>query len=146
MNFTNLRASGELMAKWCWWVGRWRWRSGMNRSKTVAFLWLFSALFFYSLFQMALRNSDSSHNYTSASGNFNCFPSLFHSFCLVPEKLGSYSTLSFQILRFPIRSRGPPCTIGWLGIWISTDRFFSNMATLLSLSRFLIFLPSRMDL
>ncbi|XP_008239969.1 PREDICTED: uncharacterized protein LOC103338534 [Prunus mume] len=39
----------------------------MNRSKTVAFLWLFSALLFYSLFQMALRNSDSSHNYTSAS-------------------------------------------------------------------------------
>ncbi|CAN6588823.1 unnamed protein product [Malus baccata var. baccata] len=39
----------------------------MNRSKTVAFIWLLYALFFYSLFRVALRNSDSSRNYSSAS-------------------------------------------------------------------------------
>ncbi|XP_068308919.1 uncharacterized protein [Pyrus communis] len=39
----------------------------MNRFKTVAFIWLLYALFFYSLFRMALRNSDSSRNYSSAS-------------------------------------------------------------------------------
>ncbi|XP_009369313.2 uncharacterized protein LOC103958731 [Pyrus x bretschneideri] len=39
----------------------------MNCSKTVVFIWLLYALLFYSLFQMALRNSDSSRNYTSAS-------------------------------------------------------------------------------
>ncbi|CAN6714043.1 unnamed protein product [Malus baccata var. baccata] len=39
----------------------------MNRSKTVVFIWFLYALLFYSLFQMALRNSDSSRNSTSAS-------------------------------------------------------------------------------
>ncbi|XP_070668284.1 uncharacterized protein [Malus domestica] len=39
----------------------------MNRPKTVAFIWLLYALFFYSLFRVALRNSDSSRNYSSAS-------------------------------------------------------------------------------
>ncbi|KAM1238347.1 hypothetical protein ACFX2I_039077 [Malus domestica] len=39
----------------------------MHRSKTVVFIWFLYALLFYSLFQMALRNSDSSRNSTSAS-------------------------------------------------------------------------------
>ncbi|KAK9925991.1 hypothetical protein M0R45_023247 [Rubus argutus] len=40
----------------------------MHHSKTVAVLWLLSALLFYFLFQMALRNSDSSLNsFPSAS-------------------------------------------------------------------------------
>lgn len=41
----------------------------MHHSKTAALLWLLSALLFYFLFQMAIRNSDSSRNsYPSASG------------------------------------------------------------------------------
>lgn len=130
-------------------VADWRWRGGasaMHHSKTVALLWLLSALLFYFLFQMALRSSDSSRNsYPSASGKLLSYQVQFfflRSFCI-----GLWSTFFlFQIPWFRLGIGGPHCTRRWLGIWMRKVRFFSSTATPLSLSRSPIFLQSRMDL